>query len=89
MKGIINGFCTFEKARFVHRDLKPENILILFPDIPNAEINLKKPPSLIANRAVIKIGDLGFMKELSKPGDEKKVTAEIGTPYYMAPEAHD
>ncbi len=63
-----------EKIDIMHRDIKPGNLLVKNDPLPN-------------ERALIKVSDFG----LAKGRDESGIltganTANVGTPYFMAPE---
>ena len=72
----------------LHRDLKPANIFLHFP---NYESNPEaitpewlKRVDLHQEQFTVKIGDLGFSKELSDDND--LADTYCGTPLNMAPE---
>jgi len=71
LKQIVNAMIYANSLKIMHRDLKPQNILI--------------------HNKVIKIGDLGYARIFVDGEDDNlkmdlKITPQIGTPLYMAPE---
>lgn len=95
LQQIVYGFKEIYKQKVMHRDLKLANILINFPNEDLSFKHIKNPIEktqawgrrlkeldLLSSNMQIKIGDLGFARELQH--DELTNTI-VGTPLVMAP----
>ena len=71
---MINGLNEIHESGIIHRDIKPLNI---FLDSGGDPSNIK--------RLVVKIGDLGIARKLTKR-EHQKLTSKAGTYYYLSPE---
>jgi serine/threonine-protein kinase ULK2 len=84
---LLKGLVDLSLKNFVHRDLKPENILMHFPcltpDSSMTERFYQDWDYRVHNWFTVIIADLGMGKE-----EGFRMTKEVGTPLYRAPEVN-
>jgi serine/threonine protein kinase len=70
---MLKGYNLIRNKRIIHRDLKPDNILFR----SRSEYN-----------KTIAIIDFGYC-DVAEVGNKPQVYYNVGSPKYMAPEAHE